>query len=476
MSTAPTTFVSPSQLNSSLVYRKHSASPFRPARYSPYKLPHQAKSTPQLAGHAHSHTNIPPPPFDLSVASGAAHFTHEGETFEETRHVQLGFQLFRDGIQFPPSPEQYRQILPLFPTSFKLSFSPPYMIIACTKLPVKPWPVTVAGMPLYLTTDADDAPLDLGRSCTGPKVTIEANVAIWQTPDLETFQKLFKLFDSLGAKFHRIQWVGWQFLALGLREPYPDWKQRLPFTVNNVRIGYIFGEQTMQEKALRRKVPAGRVPDNEAYAELRPGILVASRSSGHEDNDDMTTSGVCLKSPSGKKYITVATQGFPGGVGDEVRHPSRHGQLIAQVAKVFGNSDIALAELGNVRYSRETFSAHDAPVSPFGNIANIFQSKIGDSIYMDTPYNGRCEGILMKLDALRLDDGPADEVEYLIGFFAYFGNGADTLFEGCCGGVLWNSDHDVLGQFRYQHDGHDSLCYCPTFIALRGLGYTVADA
>ena len=308
----------------------------------------------------------------------------KNKTFE-TRHVKLGFELFRDGEQNTPSTEQSRQILSLFPTSFKLSFSPPFLIIACTKLPVKPWPVTVAGMPLYMTTDADDTPIDLGRSGLGPRASIEATVTKWHTPELKTFQMLFKLFDSLGAKIHRLQWIGWGFIALGLSEPYPDWKKRLPFTVNMLRVGYIFGEQTAGEKHLPRKVPAGTIYDNETSAELRPGIVVASQSLSHEGYDVMTTSGVCLKSPSGKKYVTVAKHGFPGGIGDEVRHPSRHGQIIAQVAKIFGETDIALAELEDVRYSRETFLAHDALASSFRNISAMIGYKIGDR-FVWTPH------------------------------------------------------------------------------------------
>ena len=97
---------------------------------------------------------------------------------------------------------------------------------------------------------------------------------------------------------------------------------------------------------------------------------------------------------------------------------------------------------------------------------------------MDTPYNGHCEGITMKTDVLRLSPGgrPADESEYVVGTFAYFGNGSDTLFDGCCGSVIWNEQHDLLGQFGYQQDGGDELSYCPSFNNLRRLGYTVADA
>lgn len=67
----------------------------------------------------------------------------------------------------------------LIPTCFRLSFTPPFMIVACSELPAKPWPVTVAGMPLYLTTDGECSPMDLGLSASGPKASVEASIQRW---------------------------------------------------------------------------------------------------------------------------------------------------------------------------------------------------------------------------------------------------------------------------------------------------------
>ncbi|CAF9931446.1 MAG: hypothetical protein HETSPECPRED_007872 [Heterodermia speciosa] len=395
------------------------------------------------------------------------------------RHVKLDFDLFADGIQHTPSREQSEAIMDLFPTAFKLSLSWLFLVVVCKQLPAKPWPVTIAGLPLYLTTDPDAEPMNYGLTARGPKLSVDSTIIRWQTPSMQTFQQLYDLFDSLNANINRIQWIGSCFLALAAEAPYPDWRSRLPFAVNKIRIGYIFGEQAVHEKAVRRKVPAGREIDKEAYSQLRPGLMIASGAISGEDNSDvMTTSGICLQSPSGKKYITVAKHGFPGGVGDEVWHPNRQGQKIAEVSKLFGETDIAMAELANVNYSREPFSAHDAPVNPFRNLLDATELRVGDLIFMDTPYNGHCEGIMAKIDVLRLSPGgrPADATEYVLGTFVYFGNGSDTLFSECCGAVIWNDQHDVLGQFSYQQDGGDEMCYCPSFNGLRLLGYTVADA
>ncbi|MCJ1271627.1 hypothetical protein MMC22_011531 [Lobaria immixta] len=295
-----------------------------------------------------------------------------------------------------------------------------------------------------------------------------------KTPRIGAFKKLFALFDELGAKIHQLEWTGWGFLALRVSEPYPEWKKRLPFTVNKTRIGYIFGVQTVYEKTLRRKPPMGRKADNEAYGYLRPGVMIASKG---EPYDVMTTSGVCLRSPSESKYITVAKHGSPWGVGGHVLHPNRNGHMIGEVVKVFGKTDIALAKLAGVHYSRKTFSEIDAAVQPFTSLVDLAEHQVGEFVFMDTPYNGRCEGVLMKSFCRRLPaDEPADNVEYVVGSFTYFGNGGDTLFDGCCGAVVWDSKYGVLGQFRFQQGGTDELCYCPSFSMLKGLGYSLSEA
>lgn len=163
----------------------------------------------------------------------------------------------------------------------------------------------------------------------------------------------------------------------------------------------------------------------------------------------------------------MAEHGFPGGVDDQVLHSDHYGRIIAEISKAFGETDISLPKLADVHCSRETFSTPDAPVSPFRSLHAITQLHVGEFIYMDTPYNGRCEGILVKVDVLQFpSDIPGNDVEYVIGAFGYFGNGADALFEGCCESVIWNSNHDVLGQFSFQQDGADNLCYFPMFDTL----------
>lgn len=155
-------------------------------------------------------------------------------------------------------------------------------------------------MPLYLTTDSEASPISRGLGGRGPKLSIEATIVRWTTPDLDTSKKIYNMLNDLNANIHRLQWMGWCLLALGSSEPYADLRTRLPFIINKIRVDYIFGKHTVHEKVLRRESPAAGAPDDEAYMDLRPGVMIASKS-GHENYNVMTTSGVCLQYSSGTK-------------------------------------------------------------------------------------------------------------------------------------------------------------------------------
>src|SRR5271170_223814 len=69
------------------------------------------------------------------------------------KRIELSFKLCDNGrfIQ-PNSDKQWDEIRSLFPTTFGMDFAPPFLIIRVRKLPPRPWPLTVAGMAVRLTT------------------------------------------------------------------------------------------------------------------------------------------------------------------------------------------------------------------------------------------------------------------------------------------------------------------------------------
>jgi hypothetical protein len=204
-----------------------------------------------------------------------------------------------------------------------------------------------------------------------------------------------------------------------------------------------------------------------------------------------TTSGVCVKSPtSGKRFITVAAHGFPASVGDSVYHPridlsngvpdARY--QIGTIDRKFGDTDIALAQLKpGIRYSGETFSDPEPgqpQAQPFRGLKTPETLGPGDTVFMNTPVNGQCEGIHVATEwALGFeasDEAPQESKAYCeIALFSYWGNGSDIFFEGC-GGVIWDENFDVLGQFRFQEKEGQKLAHAPSFKVLIDQGYQLS--
>lgn len=63
------------------------------------------------------------------------------------------FSLMEDGVARLPNEEETNLIFSAFPTATAVGVYPPMVVIRFQHLPPKPWPLTVAGLPAFLTTD-----------------------------------------------------------------------------------------------------------------------------------------------------------------------------------------------------------------------------------------------------------------------------------------------------------------------------------
>lgn len=94
---------------------------------------------------------------------------------------------------------------------------------------------------------------------------------------------------------------------------------------------------------------------------------------------------------------------------------------------------------------------------------------------MDTPFNGHCEGIVVAVRMMRLpSDKPVTPHRYVVGTFDYIGNGSAQPLDGCCGGVVWTEEFEVIGQFRCL-DVEDCTAYITSFEHLIDLGYKLSN-
>lgn len=54
-------------------------------------------------------------------------------------------------------------IVEVFQTALSVGIFPPAIVVRFKTLPEKPWPLTVAGLPVLFTTDQDTIGFDYGR-------------------------------------------------------------------------------------------------------------------------------------------------------------------------------------------------------------------------------------------------------------------------------------------------------------------------
>lgn len=73
------------------------------------------------------------------------------------------FSLVEDGMYRVPTREEHKTILQAFPSATGVGIFIPMVVVRFSKLPSKPWPLSVAGLPVVFTTDAHSVGYDRGK-------------------------------------------------------------------------------------------------------------------------------------------------------------------------------------------------------------------------------------------------------------------------------------------------------------------------
>lgn len=364
------------------------------------------------------------------------------------------------------------------------------------ELPENPWLVFVADLPLWLTKKHHESPYEFGQFArANQKIDVEGKIEHSKTPHKETIIEILRIINSRGAGITRIRWNGCLFSAFSTDEPSYDWKNCLPSGINGFATTYIWKKiPTVEKRALLMKVPPGNITDDTRYRpeQLRPGIMIGG-SPNKAGATLSTTSGVCVQIPaSANKFITVAARGFPIGVGELVYHPraqlSSSGQCdpsyqIATLYKKFEDTNITLAQLlPRISYSGETFSDPEPgqpATQPFRSLKDLQTMCIGDTVFMNTPFNIQCERVHVGTDWLftfaEATDGPDETpTHFEIVTLSYCGNDSDIFFDGCSGAVIWDENFDVLGRFYFQEKDGLNRVFAPSFSILINQGYQLS--
>ncbi|KAJ5941163.1 hypothetical protein N7516_001331 [Penicillium verrucosum] len=374
-----------------------------------------------------------------------------------SRHVVLPFNL-REKRTFHHDSDQLMQ---LFPGTKKILFDGYFLVFLLDSLPPKPWPLTIAGVRPYFTTDPnDEGPMPSMKRMSKSRLFIDAEIDITHLPPSQVdnaFRLVFDFFTKAQISITQVQYWG-NFFMIVLENEDTD-LTAVPRSIGCCICFYLFDNEVRrptqdQLPARRLTESTGDVVDNSKYDILRPGVMLSSGMRSPTEHEYLSTSGALIEdSNSGKRYITVASHGFP--YGDKVFHPSANGEEIGQIIMKITHTDVAMAKLhDDVPYVNDTFESSIEGMQPtqLRNFATVDSLMPGDMVYMNSPFVGYSEGVCgpHTRDRIPCDDSSQPSFQWIKTRWCYMGQGStESLQDGVCGSAIWDKDGNVIGFFRF---------------------------
>jgi hypothetical protein len=355
------------------------------------------------------------------------------------------------------------------------------VIIRVRTLPPKPWPFTVGGLLLWLTTDEFADCFDYGRTGRGREALEHIDLQDKEEFSEDILREAIAVFQALQVKIRDIMWSpGFWRITI----PDNTDLNILPYFIACQVCYYKFQseEPDLDPSALRSKVPQGVEYDDTLYATtsnaiLRPGIMVSSsirsvtKDGKIEETFKTTTSGILVVDRHGQPFITVATHGFEDD--GLVYHPNPvKGSVIGKIVDRLPRTDISIVKLNSgLRYVNETFGTKDNPNGIKTNgISPCYPPhlKTFKRITMDNPFSGSCAGLVLGLGARIPGEGDRDYVRHQ---WHVFENGSEPA-DGSCGSPILDSDGKVIGLFRFRQN-NSCNCWGVSAVELRTFGYEI---
>jgi hypothetical protein len=353
-----------------------------------------------------------------------------------------------DGTMRHPTTAESDLIIALFPTTYSIGFLPPVLVIRCTKLPPKPWPVTIAGVPAWFTSDESTYPIPLGMVGLKGNALADHVLPLWKTPTTSEFSKVIEALNhDFGVEPLSVLWTGTRFL---ITIPIGTNCHNLPGLIMGLLATYKYPDTNHPtEAALRWTEPSFGIRDEtNYYPNLRPGVMLSCGTAGGKEQ--LTTSGIPVKDKDGKMYITVASHGFPLGE-EQVWHPTGQHRIIGEVKAILGNTDISLMELNaGLTYSTETFGSSTSNGITLTGFLGPDDIRQGQLAYLDNPFSGRCDGMVSLVERQRIPiDEPVPLLKWITVVWVYIGNGAEEPLDGSYGSAVWDEGGRVIALFRF---------------------------
>ncbi len=398
------------------------------------------------------------------------------DAITKSKYVLLPFTLFDDVRHMPrgPKPEESEILLNLFPKTRAVSVTGPMLIVEAEVLPPQPWPLSVAGLPLYLTTREHDMGWSWGEfTGRGPRVL----------GDLDARHKLSEsvleavidhVDNKMTVQILAVSWTcGWWLVEVEPNTSMDD----VPTVMARMLCRYTYRSMRPAHEAARRlKEPTDVVRDDSTYDMLlRPGVMVVCPALDFQGcpypGPFLTTSGLKVQKGA-DTYMTVASHGFALGE-EDVHHPAPQADGSSKIGQVeirLGDTDIALVKLtSGMSYTNELFQNHLFPPMRVGQVRPYFEMVQAEALYMDNPFTGFRGGMFVGYRFEKLpSDEPVAAFPWVRQMWLWAGQGRTQEAEGSCGSVVVDKEAKAVCFYRFLAESVVALGVAATELARFG--------
>ena len=369
-------------------------------------------------------------------------------TLNQARHIIFtDFSLIENGsLRLPRSSYERQLLFGLFDTTFSVDVGPLMITIRVKTLPSKPWPVSVGGAPLFLTTSTSEEGFLPGQLGAGKPILPEASEEHGLDKIVEAVCAFFKSND---IDPHTITYLGSMWVVI-LQDKVD--LQSLPRKIGKLSTFYKIQVESFKglEAAMRLTEPSDTIRDVSSYGHhLRPGVMLANKTYPPDYQEYLTSSGVAVRDVrTGDTFVTVASHGFPLGQ-ERVFHPNNTGIPVGTIECSFRGTDISLMKLDpGYSYVNEPFAQELGTADVITGIQGINDIRIMDLVHMNSPFTGYMEGQIVGVSFERVPDShPAGLGFWVKSNWIWLGNGLGPV-DGCCGTPVIHEDK-VVCFFRY---------------------------
>ncbi|KAG6354462.1 hypothetical protein INS49_004479 [Diaporthe citri] len=395
------------------------------------------------------------------------------------RHVLLPFDLRDRTISLDH--EDIRPVLyNVFPGTLNVAEGRQrsVLLFQVEKLPEKPWPLTVGGVPVTITDGTE------GRGPLFPKQKLVAsNIQIcshFAEQDLSSSIVLRNLVREVNELFQKnlpgvrlLEFMCTKdetFYAILANEVSLNAiRDQLPARIANRLVGYMRDEELgrpqwadLPAKRLINPRPTEGIIDDTPYDVLRPGVIICSQT--FKDNAHpawfSTTSGVQVENSAGDRFMTAASHGI--GVNERVWQIASQGmqKLLGKAVQEISFTDVSLVQLEqDIIFTNETFENSAGEVPRFTRLFGEDPTRdriVGGNCYLNSPYTGNMDGVVV-MNSIKLERSShptEDALRYVLYNWAYMGQeegdpDKERPPDGTCGSVIWDDDGVLLGFYRY---------------------------